>query len=152
MRSNKSNPEKKPETPAAKTPAPSTQPAGEGQAAGNAPESTPGNRTSRKVEERLNPYIAAHPKDLAYYTKLIAENPERAARTLMLRDLEAFEGTMKRIERQMPYMQAFFDQQSPEVKKRIEAADRKRRCQFGDSGERPFALLDIQLREFSRAA
>ena len=65
-------------------------------------DSRQGFRTSDRVEARLNPYIEAHSKDLEYYKKLISENPERAARTLMLKDLEKFEETMKRVNRQMP--------------------------------------------------
>lgn len=85
-------------------------------------ETRPGARTSERVEARLNPYIEAHQKDLGYYTKLIAENPERAARTLMLKDLEMHEETMKRVTRQLPQAREFYEKQTPEIKKRIDDA------------------------------
>lgn len=85
-------------------------------------DSRQGFRTSDRVEARLNPYIEAHSKDLEYYKKLISENPERAARTLMLKDLEKFEETMKRVNRQMPQAKEFYEKQTPEVKARIDEA------------------------------
>ena len=82
----------------------------------------PGSRTSDRVESRLNPYIDAHAKDMEYYRKLVGENPERAARTLMLKDMEKYEETMKRVQRQMPQAKEFYEKQSPEVKARIDEA------------------------------
>jgi hypothetical protein len=81
-----------------------------------------GTRTSDRVEARLNPYIAAHPKDMEYYQNLVSQNPERAARTLMLKDLEKFEDTMKRVQRQLPQAKEFYEKQTPEVKARIDEA------------------------------
>jgi hypothetical protein len=81
-----------------------------------------GSRTSDRVESRLNPYIAAHPKDMEYYQNLVTQNPERAARTLMLKDLEKFEETSKRIQRQLPQAKEFYEKQTPEVKARIDEA------------------------------
>jgi hypothetical protein len=77
-------------------------------------------RVSERVEAKLNPYIEAHPKDLEHYRRLISENPDRAARTLMLKDLEMFEVTMKQVLRQLPQAKEFYDKQTPEVKKRID--------------------------------
>lgn len=79
-------------------------------------------RTNERVEARLNPYIEAHQKDLEHYRKLIAENPDRAARTLMLKDLEMHEVTMKQVVRQLPQAKEFFDKQAPEVRQRIDDA------------------------------
>ncbi len=119
MRSNKSKPDQKPEQSAAASQAPANSaPATNG----TANQSRPTYRTAERVEARLNPYIEAHSKDLEYYKRLIAENPERAARTLMLKDLEMHEEVMKRINRQLPKAKEFYDQQTPEVRKRIDDA------------------------------
>lgn len=88
-----------------------------------APDSaSPEYRVNPKVQAKLDPYIAAHQKDFTYYTKLIAENPERAARTLMLKDLEMHEEAMRRINRQLPQAKEFYESQTPEVRKRIDDA------------------------------
>ncbi len=79
-------------------------------------------RVSERVEAKLNPYIEAHPKDFEHYQKLVAENPARAARTLMLKDLEMFEVTMKQVTRQLPQAKEFYEKQTPEIKKRIDDA------------------------------
>lgn len=89
---------------------------------GTAEQPRPTYRTTERVEARLNPYIEAHPRDHEYYKRLITENPERAARTLMLKDLEMHEEVMKRINRQLPKAKEFYDQQTPEVRKRIDDA------------------------------
>jgi hypothetical protein len=40
----------------------------------------------------------------------------------MLKDLEKFEETMKRVKRQMPQAKEFYEKQTPEVKARIDEA------------------------------
>lgn len=118
MRPNKSKSDPNPgEAAAAQTPATSIPVTN-----GTSDQTRPSYRTTERVEARLNPYIEAHPRDLEYYKRLIGENPERAARTLMLKDLEMHEEVMKRINRQLPKAKEFYDQQTPEVRKRIDDA------------------------------
>lgn len=93
--------------------------------AGNPGDPTENNapyRRTEKVEARLNPYIEAHQKDMAYYERLVAENPQHTVRTLLLKDLELFEEKMKRVLRQLPHCQEFYNGLTPEKKARIDAA------------------------------
>lgn len=41
-----------------------------------------------QIEAKLNEYIEARRSDLAYYSRLVPENPARAVRILMLRDMQ----------------------------------------------------------------
>lgn len=77
-------------------------------------------RVNEDVERRLNPYIAANKGDFERYTKLVNENPERAVRTLMLKDLDTHESEMRFTEKQLPAAKEWYDKQSPEVRKLID--------------------------------
>lgn len=124
----------------------------EAPANGAKPETTPRSdfRTSERVESRLNPYIEAHPRDLEHYKKLIAENPERAARTLMLKDLEMFEVTMKQVTRQLPQAKEFYEKQTPEVKKRIDEAVAKVNPYHHDQAFVGEVMAEVRRQSFSQ--
>ena len=77
-------------------------------------------RINEDVERRLNPYIAANQGDFERYTKLVNENPERAVRTLMLKDLDNHESEMRFTEKQLPAAREWYAKQSAEVKKLID--------------------------------
>ncbi len=77
-------------------------------------------RVNEDVERRLNPYIAANKGDFERYTKLVNENPERAVRTLMLKDLDTHEAEMRFTEKQLPAAKEWYGKQSAEVKKLID--------------------------------
>jgi hypothetical protein len=77
-------------------------------------------RVNEDVERRLNPYIAANKGDFERYTKLVNENPERAVRTLMLKDLDNHEAEMRFTEKQLPAAKEWYGKQSAEVKKMID--------------------------------
>lgn len=77
-------------------------------------------RINEDVERRLNPYIAANQGDFERYTKLVNENPERAVRTLMLKDLDNHESEMRFTEKQLPAAKEWYAKQSAEVKKLID--------------------------------
>lgn len=79
-----------------------------------------GPRTNAEVEKRLNPYIEANRNDFERYTKLVKENPDRAVRTLMLKDMTAREGEMRLIEKQIPAARDWYNRQTPEVKQGID--------------------------------
>lgn len=77
-------------------------------------------RVNEDVEKRLNPYIDANKEALERYTKLVKENPERAVRTLMYKDMLAHEGEMRMVEKQMPAAKEWYGKQTLEVKKAID--------------------------------
>jgi hypothetical protein len=77
-------------------------------------------RVNEDVEKRLNPYIEANKDAMERYTKLVKENPDRAVRTLMLKDMQAHEGEMRMVEKQMPAAKEWYDKQTLEVKKAID--------------------------------
>ena len=77
-------------------------------------------RNNEDVEKRLNPYIEANKEAMERYTKLVKENPDRAVRTLMLKDMQAHEGEMRMVEKQMPAAKEWYDKQTLEVKKSID--------------------------------
>ena len=89
---------------------------------GSKPESN-GVRPPRVNEDnlkRLNPYIAANQGAMERYTKLVKENPERAVRTLMLKDMQTHDADMRIVEKQMPAAKEWYAKQTPEVKKQID--------------------------------
>lgn len=134
---------------------PATKPKNDPKTEANAAQTqtpTPRNdfRTSERVEARLNPYIEAHPRDLEYYRKLIAENPERAARTLMLKDLEMFETTMKQVTRQLPQAKEYYEKQTPEVKKRIDDAVAKVNPYHHDQAFVGEVMAEVRRQSFSQ--
>lgn len=77
-------------------------------------------RVNEDVERRLNPYIEANQEALARYTKLVKEDPNRAVRLLMLKDMHAHEGEMRMVDKQMPAAKEWYDKQTMEVKKAID--------------------------------
>lgn len=107
-------------------------------------------RTSERVESRLNPYIEAHSRDLEHYRKLVGENPERAVRTLMLKDLEMFETTMKQVTRQLPQAKEFYEKQTPEVKKRIDDAVAKVNPYHHDQAFVGEVMAEVRRQSFSQ--
>jgi len=108
------------EAPGAEAPKPPTA------TPGTKPDAKPPNngvqppRVNEEVEKRLNPYIAANKDAEARYTKLVKENPDRAVRTLMLKDMQAHQGEMRLIEKQLPAAKEWYDHQKPEVQKQID--------------------------------
>lgn len=77
-------------------------------------------RNNEEVERRLNPYIDANKEALERYTKLVKEDPDRAVRTLMLKDMQTHEGEMRMVEKQMPAANEWYGKQTLEVKKQID--------------------------------
>lgn len=104
------------ETEGAELPKPSTE------TPGSKPENngTRPPRVNEEVEKRLNPYIEANKDAMERYSKLVKENPDRAVRTLMLKDMQAHEGEMRMVEKQMPAAREWYAQQKPEVRKQID--------------------------------
>ena len=84
-------------------------------------------RNNEDVERRLNPYIAANPAAMEHYAKLVKEDPARAVRTLMLKDLQTHETEMRLIAKQLPAAKDWYATQTPAVQeqidRRIAAAD-----------------------------
>jgi hypothetical protein len=76
-------------------------------------------RINEDVEKRLNPYIAANPEAEERYTKLVKENPERAVRTLLYKDMLSHESEMRMVNKQLPAAKEWYDKQKPEVKAEI---------------------------------
>ena len=55
-----------------------------------------------RIEARLNEYIEAHRSDLAFYSRLVLEDPTRAVRILSFWDRELFAVKMKRVVERLP--------------------------------------------------
>lgn len=81
-----------------------------------------GERFNPEVEKRLNPYIEANQSDHDYYVRLVNERPDRAVRTLLLKDMVKHESDMKLIAKQLPQAREFYEKQSPENQARIDGA------------------------------
>ncbi len=75
-----------------------------------------------RIEARLNEYIEAHRSDLAFYDRLVAEDPTRAVRMLMLRDMELFAVKMKRVADRLPRAKALYEAQLPTIRAQIDNA------------------------------
>jgi len=80
------------------------------------------NRDNPAINKKIDAHIAAFPKDFAYYTKLVKENPERAVRKLIQKDQTKFESDMKLVAKQMPAAKEWLEQQPVEVRQRIDRA------------------------------
>lgn len=76
-------------------------------------------KVNPEVDKRLDQYIAANRGDHDYYAKLVKENPERAVRVLLLKDMKRHEDDMKLVERQLPQAKEWFEKQSPQEQQKI---------------------------------
>ena len=77
-------------------------------------------RDNPEVKKRIEAYKAANPTDVAYYTRLVREYPERAIETLLYKDVQKHESEMRLIQKQLPQAKAFYDAQTPEARARID--------------------------------
>jgi hypothetical protein len=77
-------------------------------------------RDNPEVKTKIEAHKKANPNDVTYYTRLVKEYPERAIETLIYRDVQKHENDMRLITKQLPQAKAFYDQQSPESKARID--------------------------------
>ncbi len=80
----------------------------------------PAPRVNEEIDKQLNAYIDANKDAFDRYKKLVQENPERAARTLMLKDMQAHKAAQRLVEKQLPAAVEWYDKQKPEVKKNID--------------------------------
>lgn len=80
----------------------------------------PAPRVNEEIDKQLNTYIEANKETFERYTKLVQENPERAARTLMLKDMQSHKAAQRLVEKQLPAAVEWYDKQKPEVKKSID--------------------------------
>lgn len=78
-------------------------------------------RDNEEVKAKIAEYKKANPDDAVYFRRLVREHPDRAADTLVLREVEKHERQMKLIMKQMPAAKAFYASQTPEAKARIDA-------------------------------
>lgn len=77
-------------------------------------------RNNPEVQKRLDAYKAANENDVAYYTRVVKEAPERARDMLLYKDMQRHEVDMRLVEKQLPQAKQFYDAQTPEVKARID--------------------------------
>ncbi len=77
-------------------------------------------RNNPEVQKRLDAYKAANENDVAYYTRVVKEAPERAKDMLLYKDMQRHEADMRLVEKQLPQARQFYDAQAPEVKARID--------------------------------
>lgn len=76
-------------------------------------------KVNPEVDKRLDLYIAANRGDHDYYAKLVKENPERAVRVLLLKDMKRHEEDMRLVEKQMPQAKEWFEKQTPQEQQKI---------------------------------
>ncbi|SDT90725.1 hypothetical protein SAMN05444156_0627 [Verrucomicrobium sp. GAS474] len=90
--------------------------------AGEAPEEAEGRapRINEKVDQKLTSFMEENQKATEYYRKLVREDPERAVRTIMLAKLNKYEDQMRLVEKQMPQVKQWIDQ-NPGMREKIEA-------------------------------
>lgn len=75
--------------------------------------------TNPEMDARLDSFMKADSKSTEYFTKLVAENPERAVRKLMLNEMQKHDNDMKYVAKMKPQVEKWIGEQSPEVVKRI---------------------------------
>lgn len=78
-------------------------------------------RDNPEIQARIKAHKEANPEDAAFYTRLVKEHPERAADTLVWKDIQRQDMEVRLMSRQLRRAQAFYDAQSPEAKARIDA-------------------------------
>lgn len=76
-------------------------------------------RIKPEVDNRLTAFMAGNPDAVAYYTKLVQENPTHAVRTIMLPKMFRFEAEQRMRAPMAPAAREWFDQQNPDVQQRI---------------------------------
>jgi hypothetical protein len=103
-------------------------------------------RNNPEVQKRLDAYKGANQTDVAYYTRVVKEAPQRAVDMLLYKDMQRHEADMRMIEKQMPAAKEFYDAQSAEVKARIDG-----RLQNVQPYYKEKAFVNEVLREMNRA-
>jgi hypothetical protein len=68
-------------------------------------------RVNPELDIRLNAFMEKNAKTTAYYTQLVKENPERAVRSIMLGKMQRYENEMRLVERQLPQVKEWVNQQ-----------------------------------------
>ena len=76
-------------------------------------------RVNPEIDRRLDGFMQANTKLTEYYTNLVKDNPDRAVRAFMLTKMFKHEAELRVATRQIPQAKEWLDQQSPEVKQRI---------------------------------
>lgn len=76
--------------------------------------------TNPEKEKLIENYKAAQPKKVEYYTRLVAEYPDRAISSLLLKDAELYKSRTGYLANQLPQARAFYDAQAPEARARID--------------------------------
>ena len=82
-------------------------------------------RNNPEIQKRLEAYKAANASDAAYFARVVKEAPERAVDMLLYKDMQRHESEMRLVEKQLPGAKAFYDEQSPEVRARIDQRPRR---------------------------
>lgn len=77
-------------------------------------------RNNPEVQKRLDAYKAANPSDVQYFERVVREAPDRARDMLLYKDMMRHEAEMRLVEKQLPQAKAFYDEQSAEVRSRID--------------------------------
>lgn len=77
-------------------------------------------RNNPEVQKRLDAHKAANAADVAYYQRVVKEAPGRAVDMLLYKDMQRHESEMRLIQKQLPQARAFYEQQTPEAKARID--------------------------------
>ena len=77
-------------------------------------------RDNPEIKKRIEAHKKANPDDVAYYTRLVKEYPERAIETFIYKDMQKHENEMKLIAKQLPQAKAFYDAQTPDARARID--------------------------------
>ncbi len=78
-------------------------------------------RNNPEIQKRLESYKTSNASDAAYFARVVREAPERAVDMLLYKDMQRHESEMRLVEKQLPQAKAFYDEQTPEVRARIDA-------------------------------
>jgi len=78
-------------------------------------------RNNPEVQKRLDAYKTANENDVAYYTRVVSEAPDRARDMLLYKDMQRHESDMRLIEKQLPQAREFYSAQPLEVQAKIDS-------------------------------
>lgn len=77
-------------------------------------------RDNPEVKKLIDAHKDANPRDVEYYTRLVREYPERAIDSLIYKDQQKHQATMRLIEKQLPSAREFYESQPEAIRKRID--------------------------------
>jgi hypothetical protein len=77
-------------------------------------------RDNPEVKKLIEAHKSANPRDVEYYSRLVHEYPQRAIDSLIYKDVQKHQASMRLIEKQLPAARKFYQEQPEEIRKRID--------------------------------